>query len=379
MRTLIRWAVVALGAVLVAGVVLAFATGLVGLKRLEGYYAPVFEPDGRQIYFVARETRGLVWGPGWEFFTPPASVYAFSDVLSLRRLDLATGAEEVLERWSESPITRRKIKNYRGRLFQVLGVQTRVLEPGTVEYRVRLNVTRVPRSEQHRIRGVWQRSDGGGRGEWEVGYAGLSGYDETPLHGARELIAVPGPESYPAALAAYDAATGAVRVLVQSRDFDRHYPDGIPVDLLASRSKRAAIERIQELERLRTELVARFEREGLSEGEALLRTSKELQRLGYIPKSPTLTARLLSAGAEPVDGSTPLFEIAEAEMASGIFQDIEAAISAPGTPVDKSIGRYVVHRDYTNSARLNALLESGGRVFRMRYRGRTYEVTLKRP
>jgi hypothetical protein len=33
-------------------------------------------------------------------------------------------------------------------------------------------------------------------------------------------------------------------------------------------------------------------------------------------------------------------------MASGIFPDIEKALSAPGTEIDKSMGKYIVHNDY---------------------------------
>ena len=56
---------------------------------------------------------------------------------------------------------------------------------------------------------------------------------------------------------------------------------------------------------------------------------------------------------------------------------IEKAIAAQGTEIDKSMGQYVIHRDYANSKRLNAYLNGGGTVFRVAYQGRVYEVTLR--
>ena len=67
----------------------------------------------------------------------------------------------------------------------------------------------------------------------------------------------------------------------------------------------------------------------------------------------------------------PLFEIAEAEMASGIFPDIEKALAAPGSEVERSLGKYVVHNDYTTSRGLNAHLATGAREFLVRFRGAT--------
>ena len=72
-----------------------------------------------------------------------------------------------------------------------------------------------------------------------------------------------------------------------------------------------------------------------------------------------------------------MFEIADAEMASGIFQDIEKAIAAPGTEVEKSFAPYVIHRDYDNSRKLNAYLAGGGRVFGVCVRDRFYLMEIR--
>ena len=49
------------------------------------------------------------------------------------------------------------------------------------------------------------------------------------------------------------------------------------------------------------------------------------------------------------------------------------------TAVDKTMGDYVIHHDYQNSARLNAFLGGGGERFRVRFAGRLYALTVARP
>ena len=90
-----------------------------------------------------------------------------------------------------------------------------------------------------------------------------------------------------------------------------------------------------------------------------------------------LNARLVGT----TDGYTEMFgyEIAAGEMQSGIFPDLEQAIANPGVAIDKDIGRYVIHDHYKNSAKLNALLASGGDRFRVGYLGKIYAITIDRP
>ena len=104
------------------------------------------------------------------------------------------------------------------------------------------------------------------------------------------------------------------------------------------------------------------------------RRTATCKRLGHYSKSPPLTARRVSASA----ADTPLIEIPEGEIASGVFPDIERALATPGTAVDKS-GRYTIHRDYENSAKLNALIQTDMRRFWVRYRGEVYEMVIERP
>ena len=75
----------------------------------------------------------------------------------------------------------------------------------------------------------------------------------------------------------------------------------------------------------------------------------------------------------------PVIEIPPGEMQSGVFPDIERAIASPGTAVDKRSGRYLIHHDYQNSRKLNALLATDIERFWVRYQGRLYEMVIERP
>lgn len=148
----------ATAALLTAGAVVAvFALaqliGIFTLERHRGFFAPVWSADGQQVYYLERDTRGLVWGFGWEFFTPPASAYVISDRLTLRRLDIASGKSELLERFDGSPVVGRVTKHYRGSIFNFISAR---IEPGGqgIDFLVRMDVPRVPMSDP----GPWPAS-----------------------------------------------------------------------------------------------------------------------------------------------------------------------------------------------------------------------------
>ena len=134
---------------------------------------------------------------------------------------------------------------------------------------------------------------------------------------------------------------------------------------------------IQDLERTHAELTARFEAEGLSSHQISMRVIDEMQRLGFYPAPATLTARLLVTG-ETLP-ALPVFAIADDEMASGVFPNIEKAVATPGKAVKKGMGRYVIHRDYQNSEELNNFSDAGGTRIVVRYQGHDYEVTYDKP
>ena len=355
MKTAWLLAVITILIVVSALALVARVRGIPGIAerhRLEGVFAPAYDEAGEALYFVHRETRGTSIGPGWEHFTPPARARISHDAFSLRRLDLASGRVEVLESWASSPLAERRISTYRGRIFTVTMARIRVVE-GSVEYRVRMSVPRQPTSELYRLAGIWrpdaaERAEGIKRAEWEEGHSELSGYDRTPLSGRWEAIAAPGPESYPSAIVAFDASTDDVRVLVETPAYREQHPDGVPVAWLHEWARRPEIERIDDLSTTHAELLDRFRREGLSEGEAALAAIKEMQRLGLYPKPTTLTARALDPGEALLDS----------------------------WPHYKSMGSYIIHRDYENSAKLNAYLDGERRTFYVTYDEVTYEVTV---
>lgn len=363
--------------VVLALAIWASVRGIPGLAErhvLEGVFAPAYDEAGAALYFVHRESRGTSIGPGWEHFTPPARASLSRDVFSLRRLDLASGRVEVLESWERSPLAGRTISTYRGRIFTV--PMARILVLGdSVEYRVGMSVPRQPTSETYRLAGMW-RPGAAEKAEWEEGHTQLSGYDRTPLNGRWEAMAAPGPEGYPSAIVAFDASTDDVRVLVETPAYEEQHPGGVSVARLHERARRPAIERLAELRTTRAELIDRFRAEGLPEMAASLEATREMQRMGLYPKPTTMVARPLRPREAPLD-PWPVYLVPEGEMKSGVFPDIEEAIATPGAEVEKSMGSYVIHRDYENSAKLNAYLDGGGRTFYVTYAGVTYEVTVQ--
>jgi hypothetical protein len=191
-------------------------------------------------------------------------------------------------------------------------------------------------------------------------------------------VTLPGPESFPSAIAVIDHRRGTFGVLLASPEFDGIYPDGVPERIVYEGSQRKEIERLRSLRTAYAEALEGLLRAGLPEGEALLAANREMQRLGFFPKPTTVTARRLVPGGEsPPD--VPTFDISEMEVRVGLFRDIAEALSEPGTPVEKSLGKYVRHRDYGTSKLINAYLEGGGTVFRIRYREGTFELTTRRP
>lgn len=364
---------------LAAAAVLAIAAGawLLGLVTWEahtGYLGPAFSRDGKHVYAVRRETGGLTWGMGWEHFTAPAHAYPFFDRFSLIRIEVETGRDEVLESWRSSPVTRRIIREYRGRIFNFASATVRVEHSGAVHYQVGMAIPVVPTSEVHSIAGIWTPAGGRTeRGEWVRGGHPGMGPSEPVLSGQIEALVVAGPESYPSAIVLLDHRTMTTHVLAKCGAYPVRYPDGPNVDDLLALSRKKDIDRIAELERVRRDHVDRYRAQGLSEIEALLKSSRDLEDLGYFPRSPRIVATRIAAGTASI---LPLFDIAEAEMASGVFPDIEKAIAAPGEEIDQS-GSYIIHRDFANSAKLNAHFAGGGGDFLVRFRGETWRIELR--
>jgi len=120
--------------VLAIALVLVVAVGLLLLAQVqshEGYFSPVYSPDGSEVYFIARESRSLVAGLGFESLTPPAYVAVWHDRFSLRKLDPGTGRVEILKSWPASPVEGRHMRTYRGRVFSTASTQLRWVDEKT--------------------------------------------------------------------------------------------------------------------------------------------------------------------------------------------------------------------------------------------------------
>ncbi len=371
-----RWLFWALGGAGLLGLIVVTVVLRAGIDSRTGYHAPIWDRDGTRVLYVERQTRGFSFGLGYEHFSPPAHAYVLSDRFSLRRLDPATGRVETLRDWPASPLEGRWLDTYRGRLYTLPRVRLRHGEAGSLEYAIRLTVPTRPRAEQYGVQARWnnktRRLDE--RADWSTKFTTISGHLEDAVGPASELMAPPGPDYYPSAILARDLATGAVRTLLAGPDHDPADPDGLRARWIAEHSIATDVARLRTLRGDHAASLARHKARGLSEGEALLAVNRDMQRLGHYPKSPTLTARRVASSA----AGTPLIDIPEGELASGVFPDIERALAAPGTAVDKS-GRYTFHRDYQNSAKLNALMQTDMQRFWVRYRGEVFEMVIERP
>ena len=368
-------AIVAL--VLVAGACGLWLWGLAGWESCEGYFGPAFSTDGRVVYAIARRTTGPTWARAVSLFSAPTAAFPVLDRISLLEIDVSDGRVRVLESWPSTPVTRRIVRANGGRVFHTLHASVKVDASGTVRYDAEMTLPATPYADTRRISGTWSaRSEERRRGEWQPAASSDVGSSEPVLAGDTEVFAVPGPESFPCGVVLLDHRTMTVRPIARAGAYAKQYPNGPPVDELLRVSRKAEIERLARIAHKRAELVAQHRAEGMLEIDAILETLRELEDLGYLPKSPRIVAHEV-AGDTAAVSSLPVFEIAEGEMVSGIFQDLEKALNAPETEVEKTMGEYVIHRDYTNSQRLNAYLAGGGRQFVVRFRGALYRVEIR--
>ena len=350
---------------------LVYALGLAGVERYTGYFAPVWDGPGKGIYFIQRDTRGAVWGFGWEHFSPPASSYVISDNYSLRYLDATTGEVDVLQRWSGSPLVGRVTKHYRGRIFNSLWARVDPAD-GAVDFVMKMNIPRVPRSEVWFQSGTWRR-DAPADVEWTQSWRSHAGTSDGVLRNGVEVMVVPGPESFPAAIVAINAE-GQQRVLLRSKDFDAHYSDGLPEKRIAERSRRKSIEQIRTLKRTRSELVAKHEAAGMSKGEAMLQASEDLEEGGLLPKRPRLVAQRLNE----IPAGMRVFDIPPDYFQVGLFKDIAEAIARPGTLVDTGTGTYLKYYDDDVGLKLKAWRQAGNDRFVVRSGDGLFELTVRR-
>lgn len=366
------WAAVIVAGIALAGGLALALLGIVTVERHTGFFAPVWDAEGDGIYYIERDSFGLSWGFGWEHFTPPAYSYVAKDEFRLRHLKLDGAEPQTLGHWSQSPVEGRITRHYRGRIFNTVSARVEV-SPEGASYVVGMDIPLVPSSEQWSIKGTWSEATGA-TGGWRKQWAGSTAAPDEVLNGGVEVMTVPGAEAYPAAILAV-SADGTVQVLVRNEAFHDLYPDGVPAGLIAERSRRQDIERLREFKRVQGELEARYEGEGLNEGAATLQAYRDMEELGYLPKRP----RLVAAPVEDVPAGVRVFEIPADYFVVGLFQDIAAAIAAPGTEVETDTGTYLQYYDDELGPRLRQWREEGNDRFAVRTGGRTYVLSVSRP
>lgn len=371
-----RWwlggvALLALSAALAA----AWLLQLLTWEHRVGFFAPAFSADSKAVVFIERRTRGVTWGFGWEHLTPPAKARAWSDVFFLRRFDLASGDVATLETWERSPIVGRTLSNYRGRMFVRPSVALRPRADG-IEYRVELAPPRVPTSEVMQLRGVSADGAQRRRGEWGTAAAGAVGPSEPTIDGERELFTLAGAQSYPAAIVLLDHADRSLRVLQRAPGFESEHPQGPSLDALLAASRKPEHDFVAEMKRIEAERRAAYLALGMNEGAAILRASRDLRDLGYFTKPQRWVATLLAPSEIARYPRLPRLDIVEMEFKVGLFPDLEQAMTAPGTEVDRGFSRYIRHRDFDNSEKLNTLLAADTRELLIGRGGRVYHFRL---
>ena len=371
---MIRWvAAIAAGAAVLA-LAAALTIGAAGVPRATGYFAPVFAPDGQSVFALSRTTRALVTGFGQSGFTPPATVRLYRDRFALLNIRLSDGAVTVVETFPPSPLEGGTLEAYHGAIFGVPHAHLRWADGGHLEYEIGVTRHDIPMARTFLIRRTWDPKTRGfvTTAPWQEAPTSMGGDDDARLRGDHEVLAVPGDELMPCAIALLERGGSAARTLVEGNCRGK-YPAGLTAAALAPLSRRTEIERAVMIERTYATLVARGRAAGLPEAEAMLRAGDEMSRLGLFPKKTTIVAERSACGGPP------LFDIDDAQLAAGLFPDIERAIAAPGEEVDKSMGAYISHRDYTTSAEINKWLEAGHDELALRARGACWRVRIRRP
>ena len=362
--------------VLLALVVAAvWVTGLAGYHSRTGYFAPLFSRDGRTIYAIQRTASAASFGFGYEFWTPPALVFVRQDRHALLAISVQDGTVTELARFPPSPLSNSRLRAYRTSLMGSASAHLRWDGPRLA---VEVAVTRhdQPLSRTFSSRGTWEPATRRWTPApvWRETAATAGGLEPERLSGPLEVIAVPGDEGFPCAVVTVHRGTASVRTMLATSQCRSKYRKAITRADIGSLEYRADIERSVTIDRTYRELVAGGIAAGDTEGAAMLKASKAMERLGYFPRSPTL-----SAAPAPCTSGDGVFDISDEEFKVGLFQDIEAALARPGEEVDKGMGAYILHSSFDTSRRLNEYLDSREHTTFVVKRGTTcWQMTIRR-
>lgn len=374
--SLTRWIAAGVLGLLALVALAAWGIGWIGVPRGVGYFSPIFARDGRSVFAITRDARAAVTGFGQEFFTAPASVRMLRDRFTLINLQLSDGRMTVVEAFPPSPLDGQQFRAYRPSIFGTPRAHLRWADADHLDYEIAVTRHDTPSSRTFVIRRRWNPATRTYETTppWQEGYASMSGDEPDQLHGDLEAIAVPGEHSMPCAIAILRRGETRGRALIETGVCREKYPSGLSADVLTPLSRRADIERIEHIKKTYAELVERGRASGRPEGQARLDAGEEMSRLGLFPKTTKLVARETAC-----EGASPLFHISTEEFTVGLFQDIEKAIAAPDTEVNKSMGSYTTHSDYATSRQINEFVDAGNSTFFVETRGTCWRLTINRP
>lgn len=365
-----RWVAAVLVALLCAGI---WMTGLIGLPHETGYLSPIFAVDGRSILAIRRSASAVTLGFGYEFFTSPATVFIRDDRYDLIQIGVSDHHLTVLGEFPPSPLIGRRLQAYHGSIFGSTSSHLR-WEDGRLAYDVSVTRHDSPQSRTFAARGQWDTATRRflQSPAWREGLSTTGGDEPEQLSGNLEVIALPGSEGLPCGIVTVNNDTRSVTRVVMTPVCDARYP-ALSMSDVSAFSRRADIERTITINQTYTRLVAEGVARGANEGVAMLQANKEMQRLGYFPRSPTITA--VKTACPDGEGT---FHISDEEFRVGLFQDIEQAIAQPGVEVDKSSSEYVLHQAFDTSRQINEYLADRAHTrFYVNARSACWQMTIK--
>jgi hypothetical protein len=340
------------------------------VDRIETFHSPLFGSDGGDVYYLTRNAWGVSWGPGIEFFTPPAAIIVLRDRFLLQRTSRETGTTTTIRTW-RVPHQLKPKTHYRNYLFGVPDCELK-WEGKTLHYKIGLDF--LPNEPPYLTVNEWaigswsaDTNTIAGLETWKSGYHSTDRWSEQVLAGPFEII-----DYKSQALILLDSDTQTRRPIRVSRSGGADLGAEILTADLTDYIHRAQLERSRTIRETYAETVAGLRSQGLSEGEAMLQANDEMENKGYYPKTPKLVAAKTNAAPQGIR----VFEITNDEFRFGMFQDIEEALAQPGTEVHFH-GKYITHRDFDTSRKLNEHLDAGNRTFIVKRDNELFLLTIQ--
>jgi hypothetical protein len=365
-----RWA----GLGIIAVVSIAFLYRTVGylmpqdlsrpaLTESESVLGPAFSPSGQNLYFLKRNSKGMVSGPGIEFFTPPARVEFISDRISLVEMQVSTGQSSTVCTWEIPHDAQRVHFEYRGSIFGIVHSELNWQNESLMNYTIGADVLPDPpnlKVPEWKV-GTWNplTKKCVDTKDWDRAFR-TAGPNEDSVSRDQEVFTY----GFDQAIVSY-FQDGHFRVYYDSL----HRPDSVIIkDLRQALSagklqfNRERYERLSLIKNTEAELVRKFQNQGMEGMGAQLAAIDEMERLGYYPRPRRIAAYAVSSS---VAGLSTI-EIDIKEFKSGHFYDILAAVESPGQRIILEGDSYP---DNPTSEKLNQIIGSGQKQFLVKISG----------